>query len=264
MKITPLEIRQKQFDRKFRGYDVEEVQAFITSLSQEWERVMDDNKELRLRFESAEREVQKLREVETTLFRTLKTAEDTGNNMIEQANKQASLLLRETQMKADAILIEAKNQAKTIIEEAEDQAKSIVTGARDDLKNLTIEYREVENKRDNILQELKNIVGDISERLERYNRNNKIELFNKYDEKPLKEENKEVLKESEQKVINSIKTDVLETEPITKSSEAVMPEVASIEDKSFETKMPLEEVEKEKLAEVIPKSNKRSFFDEIE
>ena len=46
MKITPLEIRQKAFEKNFRGYNQDEVNAFLQTLSQEWERVGDENKEL--------------------------------------------------------------------------------------------------------------------------------------------------------------------------------------------------------------------------
>ena len=103
MKITPLEIRQKTFEKKLRGYDKDEVNAFLLTLSQEWERMIDISKELKIKLETAEREVQKLREVESSLFKTLKTAEDTGANMIEQENKTAELHMRETQMNEDAI-----------------------------------------------------------------------------------------------------------------------------------------------------------------
>lgn len=85
MKVTPLEIRQKGFEKKLRGYDKDEVNAFLLSLSQEWERVLDESKELKIKLETSEREVQKLREVENSLFKTLKTAEDTGANVVEQA-----------------------------------------------------------------------------------------------------------------------------------------------------------------------------------
>ena len=47
MKITPLEIRQKTFERTLRGYDKDEVNAFLLSLSQEWERNSDEIKELK-------------------------------------------------------------------------------------------------------------------------------------------------------------------------------------------------------------------------
>ena len=35
MKITPLEIRQKAFEKNFRGYNQDEVNAFLQTLSQE-------------------------------------------------------------------------------------------------------------------------------------------------------------------------------------------------------------------------------------
>ena len=62
MKITPLEIRQKTFEKAFRGVDKEEVNAFLTTLSQQWEKMLDENRELRLKLESTTKEVQKMRE----------------------------------------------------------------------------------------------------------------------------------------------------------------------------------------------------------
>ncbi len=104
MKVTPLEIRKKSFEKVFRGYDKDEVNAFLVSLSQAWEKVMDQNKELTIKLESAEKEIGKLREIENSLFKTLKTAEDTGANMIEQANKTAELHMKETQMNIEALM----------------------------------------------------------------------------------------------------------------------------------------------------------------
>jgi cell division initiation protein len=104
MKITPIEIRQQNFEKKLRGYDKDEVTAFLISLSNEWERLLDGKKELRIKLDQSEKEVQKLREVESSLFKTLKTAEDTGANMVDQANKAAKLHLKETQMNAEAMM----------------------------------------------------------------------------------------------------------------------------------------------------------------
>ena len=52
---------------------------------------IDENKSFQIKLEHAEKEVQKLREVESSLFKTLKTAEDTGANLVDQANKAAEL-----------------------------------------------------------------------------------------------------------------------------------------------------------------------------
>ena len=95
MKITALDIRQKTFEKSFRGVDKDEVQAFLNTISQQWERLGDENRELRLKLEHAQQDVQKMREVESSLYRTLKTAEDTGNNITEQAQRDAALRVRE-------------------------------------------------------------------------------------------------------------------------------------------------------------------------
>ena len=167
MKITPLEIRQKSFEKKLRGYDKDEVNAFLLTLSQVWEQVMEENKALKLNFDNAQREIKQLREVENSLFKTLKTAEATGANMIDQANKAADLHLRETQMSADALLNEAKSKARIVIEEADDKATQIVEEMEHEVKSIAQVYRNLENHRDNLMAELENLSKDTTRRVEK-------------------------------------------------------------------------------------------------
>jgi len=167
MKITPLEIRQKAFEKNFRGYNQDEVNAFLQTLSQEWERIYDENKELRIKLEATEREVLKLREVESSLYKTLKTAEDTGANVIEQARQAAELNMRESQLKADAILNEAKVKARNVLEESEVRSKHTLVEMEERLKTLVENYKKLESTRDDLLQDLKRISQDTIERVER-------------------------------------------------------------------------------------------------
>ncbi|MBX9850982.1 MAG: DivIVA domain-containing protein [Cytophagaceae bacterium] len=165
MKITPIEIRQKDFQKAFRGYEKEEVDAFLLSLSQEWERIMDENKELRRKLETTEREVTRLREVESSLFKTLKTAEDTGATMIDHANKTAELHLKEAQIKAAAMMSEAKSQARAMVEEAEMKSKEIIEEMQDEAKALQKDYSYMLDQRDNLLDELRHLSNDILEKV---------------------------------------------------------------------------------------------------
>ena len=167
MKITPLEIRQKTFEKKLRGSDKDEVVAFLISLSQEWEHVQDQLKELKIKFQNAENEIKQLREVENSLFKTLKTAEDTGANMIDQATKTAELHLRETQMNADALLNEAKSKARATIEVADVRARQILDKMESEFQTLTIEYKGLENLRDIIISELRNLSNDTLQKVEK-------------------------------------------------------------------------------------------------
>ncbi len=167
MKITPLEIRQKTFEKGFRGYEKDEVHAFLQSLSQEWEKLMDENKELRIKMEGLEKEVEKLRQVESSLYKTLKTAEDTGANIMDQATKMAELHMKETEMKAEAILNDAKNKSRDTIEEAEMVARQTIEDMESQLKNLIHTFKTLENFRDDLIADIKGMSTDALERVER-------------------------------------------------------------------------------------------------
>ncbi len=180
MKITPLEIRQKDFEKKLRGYDKDEVSAFLLSLSNEWERVLDENKELTIKLKHAEKEVGKLREVESSLYKTLKTAEDTGANLIDQSNKAAELHMKETQMRAEALMSEAKSKAKAMMEKAEVEARQIIEELQEAVKNIEQNHRDIENHRQNAIAELKNLSVDLIEKVERTSKEQKEFRFEDY------------------------------------------------------------------------------------
>lgn len=168
MKITPLEIRQKSFEKVFRGYDKDEVSAFLNTLSHEWEKTIDEYKEAKIKLEASEKEVEKLRQVENSLFKTLKTAEDTGANLIEQAQKSAELKMKESNMKAEKIVQDAQNKSKKIIEEAEKARNQIVGEMLDGLKDLRNDYKRLESMKEDLLQELKNLTSDTLEKVQRF------------------------------------------------------------------------------------------------
>ncbi len=168
MNITPLEIRQKQFEKSFRGFDKDEVLAFLNSLSVEWEKVNEQNKELKYKLEAAENEVKKLREVENSLFKTLKTAEDTGANMVEQATKTAELHMRETEMRADGLMNEAKSRAKSIIEDAENKAKMIVDDMEDEIAQLEQVFRSLKGNKEAMVSDLRMLAEDMLSKIQRH------------------------------------------------------------------------------------------------
>jgi len=211
MKITPLEIRQKDFEKKLRGYDKDEVNAFLQSLSNEWERVIEENKELSIKLQQAEKEVAKLREVESSLYKTLKTAEDTGANVIEQANKAAELHMKETQMNAEGLLNESKNKARAMIEQAEVEARQIIEELQDAVKSIEENHRELENHRQMALQELKNLSVTLIEKVEQNTRETRAFRLDNYVKRV-----RQLAKESEER----IKSEKTEVSPITKSVEA--------------------------------------------
>jgi cell division initiation protein len=167
MKITPLEIRQKTFEKAFRGLDKDEVNAFLLTLSQQWEKLLDENKDLRNKLETAHRETQKLREVESSLYKTLKTAEDTGNSILEQANKSSDLKIREAQLQADQLMNTARNQARIVLEESQKQAERMVSEMQHEVKALEQDYQRMESYLDTMVRDLRNLANEALEKAEK-------------------------------------------------------------------------------------------------
>ena len=167
MKITALDIRQKTFEKSFRGVDKDEVQAFLTTISQQWERLGDENRELRLKLEHAQQDVQKMREVESSLYRTLKTAEDTGHNITEQAQRDAALRVREAQLQAEQLLTDARQRARAVVDEACQQAEKAVADMQREVTGLGQECQHLEQQLDGLVRDLHNLASDALEKVEK-------------------------------------------------------------------------------------------------
>lgn len=168
MKITPLEIRQHEFEKTFRGYNIEEVDNFLGTLSQEWERVLNESKMLRMQLEIAEKEANKLREIEMTLFKTLKTAEDTSTMITEQASQQADKHLHESKLQGEKVLIEAQQKANDIIKQAEDRAKYIKEEVLGDVKVLERDFRAMDHYKTNLLVQMRSLSNATLEHVQRF------------------------------------------------------------------------------------------------
>ncbi|RTQ50189.1 DivIVA domain-containing protein [Hymenobacter gummosus] len=167
MKITALDIRQKTFERAFRGVDKDEVDGFLLTLSQQWERMTDENRELRRQLDQAQQDVQRMREVETSLYRTLKTAEDTSSSMVDQAQKEAELKVREAQMEAEQLLSEARQKARAVVDDAYQQADKAIADMQQEVQSLGQEHQRLEGLYDGLVRDLQQLAGAVQQKADK-------------------------------------------------------------------------------------------------
>ena len=135
MRITPLDIQQKQFPMKFRGFDVEEVYAFLEIVREEMEDLLRENASLKEQVHRAENQIKEYRDMETTLRETLMTAQQMVEEYKTNARKEAELLLREAEIKADGVMKEAQDKVVKIHEDIVD-LKGIRRHFKEELKRL--------------------------------------------------------------------------------------------------------------------------------
>ena len=118
MRLSPIDIREQQFTTKlFRGFDRQEVDAFLDDVADDYEGVLRENASLREQVGSYEERARGLGETERTLKDTLVTTQRVAEEMKEGAKRDAQLLLRETALNADKLMEEARaEEAKLRVE----------------------------------------------------------------------------------------------------------------------------------------------------
>jgi cell division initiation protein len=104
MRITPLDVRKQEFRKIMRGLDANEVYAFLSTVADEYEAVLNDNKALRERLLELDDKVQEYRSIERTLRDTLLTAERVTVEAKDNARREATLIVKEAQLEAQKAL----------------------------------------------------------------------------------------------------------------------------------------------------------------
>jgi len=168
MKISVSDIKEHSFEKVFRGYDPVQVRAFLGELAKGIEQLTDDNKLLKMQLEIAEKELNRLKEVEMSLFRTLKSAEENSARITEQAQEMAENYLKDSRQQTEELLQEAQKKAGLLVQDAENKARYMQEEAQNALRETERECKALEKYRDMLIGEIRVLMGNLSETLEKY------------------------------------------------------------------------------------------------
>lgn len=160
--ITPIEIRQHSFRKKtLGGYDIEEVQQFLASLSLDWEKMIEENRRLRTELDKVQAGYNSLKEVEGMLQKTLHQAEQSTKDTLENARKRAGLIVNEAEAKSREIVREGVAQRQ----------------------NIDREINDLCDRRDEILTQLNVFLKSQTDRLAGFGKRTPVTFNNQYDGK---------------------------------------------------------------------------------
>ncbi len=135
MRITPLDIQQKNFPVKFRGFDVEEVYAFLEIIREEMEELLRENANLKENVQRSDNHIKEYKDMEATLRETLVTAQQMVEDYKSNARKEAELLIKEAELKADSLIKDAQEKVIKIHEDIVD-LKGVRRHFKEELKRL--------------------------------------------------------------------------------------------------------------------------------
>lgn len=126
MPLSPLDIHNKEFTRSWRGYDEDEVNAFLDQIIKDYETTIREKKDLQEKVEQLNEKVGHFTDIETTLNKSIVVAQETAEEVKGSASKEAKLIIKEAEKNADRIVNEALDKSRRIaldVEELKKQAK---------------------------------------------------------------------------------------------------------------------------------------------
>lgn len=144
-KITPAEIRGKEFSRVMSGYKKAEVNEFLEELATQTELLLAATKELEKQIQEKDKKLDDLDEQKDLLRKTLILAEKIKDETINNA----------------------KNEAENIIKDAEISSREKVKKAKDYLSILEHDFINLKEKKMQFIVNFKSQLNSMLEILER-------------------------------------------------------------------------------------------------
>ena len=144
MKLSPLLIKKQEFAKSMRGYNVDEVQAFLDKISSELEELINQKEQLDSEVERLKKELDEFHKIEKKLQDNILKTQETSAQALEAAKKQSALIIKEAEVKASQMIQNAEEKVNV-------------------MQNTVMTLRE---EKDLIIARLRAIVGTQSNLLE--------------------------------------------------------------------------------------------------
>jgi len=152
MNISAADIKKRDFRKVLRGYDPNEIDAFLETVSSHYEKLLIENKNLSDKIKSFQADIEIYKENEMNLQKAIVKSQDLGEEVLQNAKKKSEMIIKEAEL----------NAVKTQQDFEED-----IIGKKHELE-------EIKLKNDKLLDEVRNFLTDKLNELEEFVKNKKI------------------------------------------------------------------------------------------
>lgn len=152
MNLTSKDIKKNDFRKSLRGFDVNEVEAFLETVSNHYERLLVENKNLMEKVKSLTNDINIYKENELTLQKAIVKSQDLAEEIVNNAKRKADLIVREAELNSKKL--------------GQDVSEDIIN-KRNDLEDIKV-------KNERLMEETKNFLADKLAEFEDFMKNKKI------------------------------------------------------------------------------------------
>ena len=119
MKLTPMDISNKEFKKGFRGYDSDEVDEFINEIIENYEELYKENSRLKENLSRSNEKLEHYVKIENTIQNTLLLAQNAAEQARATSQKESDMILKNANDAAKKIIDKDHNDVVSINDEYE-------------------------------------------------------------------------------------------------------------------------------------------------
>ncbi len=152
MIISSKDIKKRDFKKSLRGYDTDEVDAFLETVSAHYEKLLVENKNQAEKIKSLLQDIDIYKENEANLQRAIVRSGELGEEIIATAKKRAEVIAQEASL----------------------DARRIKQDLEDEILSKRQELEVIKQKNEKTFDDVKNFLIDKLNELEEFFKNRKI------------------------------------------------------------------------------------------
>ena len=125
MAIKPIDVRRKEFKNSLRGYDANQVDDFLDSVADEFERTYSENSRMREEISGLRERLQQFTDLEGSIRAALVHAEQAASDLRESANREAETLREGARREAELTINEAKSRSHQMLADSSSRVERV-------------------------------------------------------------------------------------------------------------------------------------------
>ena len=125
MPIRPIDIRRKEFRNGFRGYDSNQVDDFLDTVADEFERNYNENQRMREETNSLRERLQQFEDLEGSIRAALVHAEQAANDLRRSANREAEDVRQGARRDAELTVKDAQNRSHQMLADSSSRIERV-------------------------------------------------------------------------------------------------------------------------------------------
>jgi cell division initiation protein len=155
MPIRPIDIRRKEFRSGFRGYDANQVDDFLDTVADEFERNYSENQRMREETNSLRERLQQFEDLEGSIRAALVHAEQAANDLRRSANREA-----------EDVRQSARREAEFTVKDAQARSHQMLADSASRIERVQDSYEALQDAKRSFANDFRQLLKTYTEMME--------------------------------------------------------------------------------------------------